>query len=54
MPPLEIIRSATLTVSEVLGVQDDLGTLAAAKLADMVAVPGDPSQDITWIDICLS
>ncbi len=50
MPPLETIRSATLTASEVLGVQDDLGTLAAGKLADIVAVPGDPSQDITVME----
>ncbi|MFY0572770.1 hypothetical protein ACN28E_54320 [Archangium lansingense] len=29
-----------------LGVQDSLGTLAPGKLADVVAVPGDPLQDI--------
>ena len=50
MPPLETIRSATLTASEVLGVQDELGTLSAGKLADIVAVPGDPSQDITVME----
>jgi len=46
MPPLETIRAATLYAAEVLGASDRLGTLEAGKLADVVAVPGDPSSDI--------
>ena len=47
MPPLEAIRAATLHGATVMGWQDRLGTLEAGKLADIVAVPGDPARDIT-------
>jgi imidazolonepropionase-like amidohydrolase len=50
MPPLETIRSATLTASVVLGVQGERGTFIAGKLADIVAVPGDPSEDISVME----
>jgi imidazolonepropionase-like amidohydrolase len=46
MPPLETIRAATLYGATVMGWEDRLGTLDAGKLADVVAVPGDPSRDI--------
>jgi len=46
MPPLEAIRAATLNGATVMGMEKDLGTLEAGKLADIVAVPGDPSKDI--------
>ncbi len=46
MPPLEAIRSATLHGAQVMGLDKDIGTLEAGKLADVVAVPGDPSRDI--------
>lgn len=46
LTPLEAIRTATLNACELLGV-DDRGALEAGKLADIVAVPGDPLQDIT-------
>ena len=46
MTPAQAIRSATVTASELLGMQDSLGTLEAGKLADIVAVPGDPLADI--------
>jgi imidazolonepropionase-like amidohydrolase len=47
MPPLEAIRAATLNGATVMGWEDRLGTLEAGKLADIVAVPGDPVRDIT-------
>ena len=47
MPPLEAIRAATLHGALVMGVDKDLGTLEAGKFADIVAVPGDPSKNIT-------
>jgi imidazolonepropionase-like amidohydrolase len=47
MPPMEAIRSATLTAAQLLRVDDRLGTLEAGKIADVVAVPGDPLQDIS-------
>ncbi len=50
MPALEAIQSATLTAAEILGVENQLGTLTAGKLADIVAVPGDPEDDITVME----
>jgi imidazolonepropionase-like amidohydrolase len=46
MAPLEAIRSATLHAVELLGVEDR-GVLAVNRLADVVAVPGNPLEDIT-------
>ncbi len=47
MTPLEAMRSATVIASELLGMQDQIGTIEVGKLADIVAVPGDPLKDIT-------
>jgi imidazolonepropionase-like amidohydrolase len=46
MTPLEAIRAATLGAAALLGV-DDRGSLEAGFLADVIAVPGDPLQDVT-------
>jgi len=47
MPPMKAIQSATLEASKLLRVEDQLGTLEAGKLADVVAVEGNPLEDIT-------
>jgi len=47
MSPMEAIRSATMTASELLRIQDDFGSVEAGKMADIVAVDGDPIQDIS-------
>ena len=47
MPPMAAIKSATSVNAELLGMEKDLGTVEAGKLADLVAVPGDPLFDIT-------
>ncbi len=47
MPPIEAIRSATLTPARLLEREDDLGAIESGKLADIVAVDGDPLQDVT-------
>lgn len=46
MPPLEALRAATLNAAELLGQTDNLGALEPGKLADVVAVDGDPLQDV--------
>jgi len=39
--------SATANDAELLGIAQKLGTLEKGKLADVIAMPGDPTQDIT-------
>jgi imidazolonepropionase-like amidohydrolase len=46
MTPMNAIRAATSSAAELLGVQDRLGTIEPGKLADLIAVPGDPLADI--------
>jgi imidazolonepropionase-like amidohydrolase len=50
MTPAQAIRAATVTASELLGTQDKVGTIEAGKMADIVAVPGDPLSDITVLE----
>ena len=47
MPAMDVIQSATKVASEVLGLQDSIGTVEPGKLADLVAVQGDPLRDIS-------
>jgi imidazolonepropionase-like amidohydrolase len=47
MSPREAIAACTRNAAAALGLQADLGTLAVGKLADFVAVEGNPLQDIT-------
>jgi len=47
MPPLVALQSATSVAAELMGWQDRLGTLEPNKFADVVAVKGDPTQDIS-------
>jgi len=46
MTPMQAIEATTRVPAEVLRMQDRLGTLAAGKLADLVALEGDPLADI--------
>src|SRR5262249_50568910 len=46
IPGAEVLRMATLTPALVMGVNKDRGVIAAGKLADMVLIDGDPTQDI--------
>ncbi len=47
MPEIEAIRSATAVTAELLGIAEEVGTLEVGKLADVIAVDGDPLEDIS-------
>jgi len=47
MPAMEAIKSATSVSAKYLEIDDRLGTVEVGKLADLVAVPGDPLKDIS-------
>jgi imidazolonepropionase-like amidohydrolase len=47
MTPVEALKSATANDAELLGIAQKVGTLEKGKLADVIAVPGDPTADIT-------
>jgi imidazolonepropionase-like amidohydrolase len=46
LPPLEIVRSATLVNAELLGRRGELGVVAPGALADLLVVDGDPLADV--------
>lgn len=46
MPPAQSLRAGTSVAATLLGLQEKIGTLEPGKLADIVAVPGDPIQNI--------
>jgi imidazolonepropionase-like amidohydrolase len=46
VPPMEVIQAATLWPARAVGAGDRLGTLAPGKLADVIAVRGDPLADM--------
>ena len=46
LTPLDALIAATSTDAELLGMQDKIGSIETGKLADLLAVDGDPSQDI--------
>ena len=50
LTPMEAIVAGTSSGARLLGWDDKLGTLAAGKLADVVAVPGDPLLDVTAME----
>ncbi|WP_133468784.1 amidohydrolase family protein [Paraglaciecola marina] len=49
MKPIEAIRSATINTAELLQIENTLGTIEVGKLADLVAVKGDPLSDISLL-----
>jgi imidazolonepropionase-like amidohydrolase len=47
MPPMFTIQAATISAAQLLRHDKDLGTVTAGKIADVVAVPGNPIDDIS-------
>ena len=50
MTPMEAIRSATVVAAELMGWSDRVGALVPGRFADMVAVHGDPLDDISVLE----
>lgn len=47
MNPIDALKSATANDAELLGIAQRVGTLEKGKVADVIAMPGDPTADIT-------
>ncbi len=50
MTPMQAIQSATKTAAALLDQEDNLGAIKPGKFADIVAVSGDPLQDVTELE----
>jgi imidazolonepropionase-like amidohydrolase len=50
LSPLEAIRSATINAAEVLGIGGEAGTIEPGRVADIVAVSGDPLADVRLLE----
>jgi imidazolonepropionase-like amidohydrolase len=50
MTPEQALRSATVSAADLLGWSDRVGTIEKGKLADIVAVPGNPLEDVTRLE----
>lgn len=51
MPAMEAIKSATMSAATLLGISDRTGSVEKGKIADIIAVNGDPLQDIKVLSI---
>jgi len=49
MPEMEAIQSATMETAKLLKIDDALGSIEAGKIADIIAVNGDPLEDISLL-----
>ena len=50
LTPMQAIQSATRWAAELMGWEDRVGTIAPSMYADLIAVPGDPADDITLLE----
>jgi imidazolonepropionase-like amidohydrolase len=50
MPPMAAIQSATMEGARLLGMDKQIGSIEVGKLADIVAVPGDPLADVSRLE----
>jgi imidazolonepropionase-like amidohydrolase len=49
MTPIQAIRTATVNDADLLGWSDKVGTIEPNKFADIIAVDGNPTQDVTTL-----
>ena len=49
MLPMDALKSATMVSAELLGIQDKLGSIETNKIADIIAVEGNPIDDISFM-----
>lgn len=47
MTPMGAVQSATISAARLIGWEDRVGSIAAGKYADIIAIPGDPMADLT-------
>jgi imidazolonepropionase-like amidohydrolase len=50
LSPLQSIQSATINAADLLGWSDKMGAVEPGKWADIIAVDGDPLQDVTTLE----
>jgi imidazolonepropionase-like amidohydrolase len=50
LPEIEAIRSATTNAAELLGIGEEAGSLATGKIADIIAVKGNPLEQIEILE----
>ncbi|MFN0110175.1 MAG: amidohydrolase family protein [Blastocatellia bacterium] len=50
MTPTQAIQTATVHASKLLGWEDRIGAIEAGKFADLIAVEGDPTKDVTELE----
>lgn len=50
LTPMQAIQTATVHASKLLGWEDRIGAVEAGKFADLIAVEGDPTKDVTELE----
>jgi imidazolonepropionase-like amidohydrolase len=50
MTPAQALLAATARSAEALRIEDRVGTLLPGKAADLIALDGDPLEDLTALD----
>ena len=50
MTPLQALQASTINAAQLLGKQGELGSIEPGKIADLVAVPGNPLEDISVLE----
>ena len=50
MTPLQALQAATISGAQLLNWSDRIGTIEAGKFADIIALEGDPTRDISAIE----